>query len=229
MLSISKHEYLQLLKSIKSILVILFLLGVTYGGIQLTEQFQGLLIDVPTDTDAMYSVGISFALLSFGPLFVFSLSHDVFNREISGRMMRFIVTKTKRSYIVLGKFIGVLMFWLSIVIASFGLIFVFTQSFDATVFFETLSVVSVFIGMALVLSLLISRPMLSMFLGVLIGIVYPAISVWSIFSSSWAIKRFKFLSPYYYISVESYLFLVNFGMAALLVIVSVFLFKRRDL
>ncbi|MFJ7972791.1 hypothetical protein [Psychrobacillus sp. NPDC096389] len=229
MLSISKHEYLQLLKSIKSILVILFLLGVTYGGIQLTEKFQGLLIDVPTDTDAMYSVGISFALLSFGPLFVFSLSHDVFNREISGRMMRFIVTKTKRSYIVLGKFIGVSMFWLSIVIASFGLIFVFTQSFDAKVFFETLSVVSVFIGMALVLSLLISRPMLSMFLGVLIGIVYPAISVWSIFSSFWAIKWFKFFSPYYYISVESYLFLVNFGMAALLFIVSVFLFKRRDL
>lgn len=228
MLSISKHEYLQLLKSIKSILVILFLLGVTYGGIQLTEQFQGLLTDFPTDMDAMYAVGISFAVLSFGPLFVFSLSHDVFNREISGRMMRFLVTKTKRSNIVLGKFIGISMFWLSIIVVAFGLIFIFTQSFDAKVFFETLSVVSVFIGMALVLSLLISKPMLSMFLGVLIGIVYPAISVWSIFSSSWAIKWFRFFSPYYYISEESYLFFVNFGLSALLVIVSVFLFKRRD-
>ncbi len=64
MLSISKHEYLQLLKSIKSILVILFLLGVTYGGIQLTEQFQGLLTDIPADMDAMYAAGISFAVLS---------------------------------------------------------------------------------------------------------------------------------------------------------------------
>lgn len=228
MLSISKHEYLQLLKSIKSILVILFLLGVTYGGIQLTEQFQGLLTESPTDVDAMYAVGISFAVLSFGPLFVFSLSHDVFNREISGRMMRFLVTKTKRTNIVLGKFVGISMFWLSILVGAFGVIYIFTQSFDVKVFFETVSVVSVFIGMAFVLSLLVAKPMLSMFLGVIIGIVYPAISVWSIFSDSWYIKWFRFLSPYYYISEESYLFLVNFGLAALIVLVSTDLFKRRD-
>lgn len=228
MLSISKYEYLQLLKSIKSILVILFLLGVTYGGIQLTEQFKGLLTDVPADMDTMYAVGISFAVLSFGPLFVFSLSHDVFNREISGRMMRFLVTKTKRTNIVLGKFIGISMFWLSIIVVAFGLIFLFTQSFDVKVFFETLSVVTVFIGIALMLSLLVTKPMLSMFLGVIIGIVYPAISVWSIFSDSWYIKWFRFFSPYYYIYEESYLFLVNFGLSALLVIVSIFLFNRRD-
>lgn len=181
------------------------------------------------ENDAMiYSVGLSFVILIFGPLFAFILSHDVMNREIEQRTMRFIVTKVRRNNIVIGKVLGHLLFWFTILTAAYLLIFALSGYFSFHAFFESLSLLSVFVALALLLSLLINKPILSSFLSILLGIAIPIVSLWAVFSEKWYISIFKYISPYKYLQDDSIIFLVNFAFSAIYIGVAIYLFRKRD-
>ncbi|MFD1927739.1 ABC transporter permease subunit [Sporosarcina siberiensis] len=235
MWSIAKHESIQLLKSIKSILVLFFLLGSAYAGVKITELLKNSL-HMLSESEALilendvmiYSAGLSFIILIFGPLFAFILSHDVMNREIEQRTMRFIVTKVSRTNIVLGKVLGHLFFWLTILTAAYLLIFILSGYFSFHAFFQSFSALSVFVALALLLSLLINKPILSSFLSILLGIAIPIISLLVIFSEKWYISIFKYMSPYYYLQDDLMIFLVNFAFSAIYVLVAIYLFRKRD-
>ncbi len=228
MWAIAKHESIGLLKSIKSILILVFLLSSAYAGIWIASKTQNAFGLFPDDETKIFTAGLSFTIFSFGPLFAMILSHDAFNREIEHRTMRFIVTKIRRTDIVLGKALGHLLFWITMLIASNGLIFMFSKTYSARDFIETVSFISTFVAFALLLSMLIRKPILSSFLSMLFGIAIPTLSLWAIFSDKWYISYFKYVTPYYYVYKESMFFLVNFAFVALLIVMTIFIFKRRD-
>lgn len=235
MWSIAKHESLQLLKSIKSILVLLFLLGSAYAGVKATELLKdslGILSESDpfiVENEAMItSMGLLFVVLIFGPMFAFILSHDVMNRDIEQRTMRFLVTKTSRKSIVLGKLIGHLLFWITILTVAYLLIFALSKQFSFYSFFQSLSFLTVFVTLALLLSLLVAKPILSSFISILLGITIPIVSLWAIFSEKWYISMLKYVSPYYYLQEETMLFLVNFAFASIYGLLAIYLFGKRD-
>ena len=235
MWSIAKHESIELLKSIKSILVLLFLLGSTYAGVKVTDFLKDTL-DMSSETGLLifeneaiiYSIGLSFAVLIFGPLFAFILSHDVINRDIEQRTMRFLVTKTSRKNIVLGKLMGHLLFWITILTVASGLVFVLSKQFSFYLFFQSLSFLFIFVTLALLLSLFVTKPILSSFISILLGITIPIVSLWAIFSDKWYIAIFKYVSPYYYLQEETMIFLVNFAFASIYGLLAIYLFEKRD-
>lgn len=235
MWSIAKHESIQLLKSVKSILVLFFLLGSAYAGVQMTEVLKNslhMLSESETlilENDVMiYSAGLSFVILIFGPLFAFILSHDVMNREIEQRTMRFIVTKVKRDNIVIGKVLGHLLFWFIILTAAYLLILILSGYFSFYTYFQSISLLSVFVALALLLSLVINKPILSSFLSILLGIAIPIVSLWTVFSEKWYIFIFKYISPYNYLQEDTMIFLVNFAFSAIYLGVATYLFRKRD-
>src|SRR5690625_3621684 len=136
MWSIAKHESLQLLKSLKSILVLLFLLGSAYIGVKITEPLKDSL-NMLAETDPMIvenealisSIGLAFVVLIFGPMFALVLSHDAINKDVEQRTMRFLVTKISRRNIVLGKLVGHLLFWFTILTIAYLLVFVLSKQF----------------------------------------------------------------------------------------------------
>lgn len=232
---IAKHESLQLLKSVKSILIIIFLLGCAYAGVSVTELLKSSLdlmqendLSVSESEAMIHSIGLSFAIFVFGPLFAFILTHDVMNRDIEQRTMRFLITKIERKKIVLGKVIGHLIFWFTILTISYLFIFILSGYFSFLAFFQSASFISVFVALALVLSLIINKPIFSSFISILLGIAIPILSLWAIFSEKWVLSTLKYASPYNYLKDDNMLFLVNFAFTAVYILLAIYLFRKRD-
>lgn len=232
---IAKHESLQLLKSVKSILVLLFLLGCAYAGVSVTELLKSSFdmmhendLSVSGSEAMIHSIGLSFAILIFGPLFAFIITHDVMNRDIEQRTMRFLITKTERQKIVLGKVMGHLIFWFTIITLSYLLIFILSGYFSFLAFFQSASFISVFVGLALILSLIIKKPIFSSFISILLGIAFPILSFWTMFSDKWILSIFKYATPYNYLEDDSIIFFVNFALTAVYIVLAIYLFRKKD-
>ena len=111
MLTIGLREFQNLFKSIRSIIIILFIFSVTLGMAKLISKYKGVLGEVGGLEGDVYMGGLLLLIIAAGPLFVASLSHSAINQEIHSRTIRFLATKVSREKIVLGKFLGIAMYW----------------------------------------------------------------------------------------------------------------------
>lgn len=120
MLAIATKEFVEMMKSFKSLFIIaLFVLSSYFMSSFVSKN----VVSIGTDTNNYVSV-TRILILLFGFLFVLMLSHDLISRETSTKTIRFLITKTSRTSIIVGKFLGVAAFWLfslgiSITIVSF--------------------------------------------------------------------------------------------------------------
>ncbi|MCR8848301.1 ABC transporter permease [Rossellomorea sp. SC111] len=227
MFAIGKREFLKLFKGIKSIIIILILVATSYY----SAKFSNLLLSLeefsPEDSDKIEYAGLLILLLFLGQLFVMGLSHDAMNRETHDRTIRFLVTRTSRLSILLGKFSGIVLFWLVCVAASFLIIFFMTGTMDPLSFFQTMSLLIYQIALTILLSTLIPKPAFTMFLSIVIGLAFPIVSLWLAFTSNSYVSWLKFLTPFYYLE-EDYMFLLILPLAAVMIIISHLVFKRRE-
>jgi ABC-2 type transport system permease protein len=67
-----------------------------------------------------------------------------------------------------------------------------------------------------------------MFLGVVIGLIFPILSFWLTFTSSAWFSWMKYGNPYYYLNREDFTFLMIPVLAGLMIALAYLLFKRRD-
>lgn len=230
MRTICLHEFKNLFKSIRSVLIILLMSGVTIGIASLMSKFAEQIEEL--GLGGVYMAGLFALLLIAGPMFVTGLSHDVINKETHSRTIRFLVTKTSRNQIVLGKFLGVLLFWLVCLAISVLLLIPFAKTFYYLELLELIIFISYFVSLSLFLSTVISKPGLTMFVGIILSVALPILGVWGIAApDNNLLKIINFITPYYYLSLESrllfYLLLPIFS--AILVSSSLFILRRRDL
>ena len=59
------------------------------------------------NSDSVYTSTIKFLFFFLGFIFITAVSHDILNKEIEMETIRFLVVKTSRINILLGKFFGV--------------------------------------------------------------------------------------------------------------------------
>ncbi|GGE83835.1 ABC-2 type transport system permease protein [Priestia taiwanensis] len=176
-----------------------------------------------------YALGTLFIVFALGFLFIASLSHDQINREVSSRTMRFLVTKTGRTNILLGKYLGVWLFWLFCISASFILITFVSGNFLWYGLLECMVFLSVALAFNLIFSIILPKPALSMFFGITFALVFPGISFWAIYSDKIYISWFKYITPYYYSTLGEYYLLINILYAGVLFLIAATIFKGRDL
>lgn len=230
MIAICIHEFKNLFKSIRSVLIILLLLGVTIGTASLLEKFAEEIQEM--GLGGIYIAGLYALLMIAGPLFVLGLSHDVINKETHSRTIRFLVTKTSRNQIILGKFLGVLSFWFSCIFISSLLVIPFSGEFYAVELIDLIIFIGYFVALALFLSTAISKPGLTMFIGLLLSIALPVLGIWGILSpENNVLKIISFLTPYYYLGQENTVltYIMLPVLTVLLVTSSLFMLRRRDL
>ncbi|MED4583390.1 ABC transporter permease [Brevibacillus choshinensis] len=226
MWAICQLEFFRLFKSMKSLITVAFIVGVSYWVSDLVNQAASFL---PTQELAKgHALGVFALVMLFGPLFVFSLSHDVLNRELAGRTIRFLVTRTSRQKIIVGKFLGVLLFWLACMVVTFGVVLATVHTFDAKTFYQCVTLLVYCISLALLLSLAVPRPSYTMFLGIVVAMALPGVGLWSLFSSHPAAQWIAYLTPFKFIEKgvawTGFIWLY----AALFLTASIFLFRRRD-
>lgn len=225
---IGKREFFSLFKGIKSILIIAILLLTSYY----SAKFSSVLISEvefsPKEEVDIYTAALLVLLLFFGQLFVMGLSHDSLNRELHERTMRFLVTRTSRASILYGKFFGIALFWLICLAVSFIMISLFSKQFDLLIFSQTMSLLIYQIAMTILLSVLIPRPGMTMFLAMIIGLAFPIFGVWVSFTSNVWVSWVKFITPFYYLERGDYTFLVILLFAGSMLFIAQRIFNRRE-
>lgn len=226
MWAICLREFRELFKGVRPIIIIVILGGMSYLFARFADTFPAIEGLTKQDT---YTAGLMIPILFLGLLFVFTLSHGVINREVETRTIRFLVTKTSRNKILIGKLLGTLLFWFIIVLVCITVITLYAK----TLFLKTLLECMIFlcfgICSAFLLSTLVPRTGQSMFLGIAISLVLPILTAWAMFTDKFYIQWFKYLSPYYYDGLDYPFKLFTLLLAVILMFLSLFLFKRKDL
>lgn len=229
MIGICTREFKSLFKSIRSFIIIGIIFGATFGISKLVSLFQGHLQEHGFGDD-VYASGLLLLVLLLGPLFVFALSHDSINKETSSRTIRFIATKTSRDNIIIGKFLGTLLFWTICLTITLFLVAIFSKTFYFLTLIQALIYIAYFISLALLLSVLIPRPAITTFLGTTLSMAFTALGVWSIGSDKVWLKIYSYITPYYYYGNESmqYTYFVSIFPLVILAI-SLILMRKKDL
>lgn len=225
---IGKREFFNLFKGIKSILIIGILLLTAYY----SAKFSNLSLDVieftPKEKEHIHTFGLLTLLFLFGQLFVMGLSHDCMNRETHERTMRFLVTRTSRSAILFGKFLGIVLFWLVCVAISFVIVSIFSKQFDVFIFTQIMSLLIYQIALTVLLSILVPKPGITMFLGTIIGLTFPILGLWVSFTTNVWVSWVKFITPFYYLERDDYTLVVILLFSGFMLFIANLIFKRRE-
>ena len=225
MLAIAKHEFWQLFKSIKSILVIVILIGSSYYASKYGGELIALLNGGMEDKKVYYS-GLVLILVLFGPLFALSLSHDVINREVSNKTIRFLLTRTSHANILIGKLIGVLSFWFVCLTCSCAVIVMYAKHVDMYLMLQMMMLLVFSVSLTFMLSAIVSKPIMSMFLSTVIGLALPIIGLLLISTDKWW-GLFGYLTPYQYLQNEDWKIVFMLLIGAAIIGLTYIVFKRR--
>ena len=224
MLAIATKEFVEMMKSFKSLFIIaLFVLSSYFMSSFVSKN----VVSIGTDTNNYVSV-TRILILLFGFLFVLMLSHDLISRETSTKTIRFLITKTSRTSIIVGKFLGVAAFWLFSLGISITIVSFFAKDFLWFTFLQLYSFLIFAIGLCLLISTLAKTTGMSMLLGLAVSFIAPIVGFWSMFSEKTWLKPFKLLLPYQYQIKENGLVLIPLIIGLLFISVSIWYFKRGE-
>jgi len=231
MFHIAQREFIDSFKSIRSILIILFITFVSYQSANFlyeNQEFVSELIDIGESEGAIYSLATTFIFIVFGFLFVFAISHNVINKELELKTIRLLVTKVSRIDIVVGKLIGMLLFWISIILVTYGIIFLFAPANYLRELSETVVLFFYIVTFVLFMSTIITKSLLSMFLGVFLSIIFPILGLLSTVFDKWYFILFKYILPFYYLDNVTFHLVFPVLIGCLFIILAITVMERRD-
>ncbi|MCP3029630.1 ABC transporter permease [Halobacillus sp. A5] len=227
MWAISLQELKGLTKGIRSIIITLFITGISLLFAYLAQENGELVGGV--SKESAYTGGLSVGVIFFGILFVFILSHDAISKESQNRTMRFLVTKTSRRNILLGKAIGITLFWAIVVLLSVSVISLIAKMFFIKTFLQCIVFLFYGIAISMLVSTLSKKGSQSLFIGLLVSLVLPVASFATIFWDNLLIQWIKYLTPYYYMDLSVGYLSIVVVLSLLIFGTSTILFEKRDL
>ncbi|GAA0600269.1 hypothetical protein GCM10009001_15830 [Virgibacillus siamensis] len=233
MVYVLKQEFIDAFKSVRSILILLFITFVSYQSAKFFDSNQDIINkfieESGNEVGSVYTAAIRLIVLIFGFLFAFAISHDLINRELEMKTIRLLVTKTSRLQIVLGKFLGALLFWVVTISISFGVISLITGAWFIKDYFQTMIFLFYIVSFVLFISTVIPKTKLTMFLGIFLGILMPIIGLLTAFSNKWYFIPFKYLLPYRYLDGSISMSLIPLVIGVGYISISIFSVNRKDL
>jgi ABC-2 type transport system permease protein len=232
MLAICKKEFFALFRGYKSVFILVVFIGFSYFIADVVgENLNHLSSDGLSQIEmgSPYAAGLRFLVIGLGFLFVCLLSHDIVNKEIETQTIRFLVTKSSRSSIILGKYLGIVLFWSTILCLSYIPIVFVSKTIDIHLLGSLVCFVSFVISWTILLSTIIYRSSYTLLVGIITSILYPVVGVLSLAKNGviWGILRY--LTPYYYLLLKGYWILLPLLISLLLVFVATIIFARKDL
>lgn len=232
MFHILKREFTDSFKSIRSILIILFITFTSYQFATFINNNPSLLKDLignENGVNSIYPSAIMMVMKVFGFLFIFAISHDLINKEIETNTIRLVVSKISRLQFMIGKMLGTLIFWIVTITISFGILFIISGEWFLNEYIQIIMFVFYIISLVLLLSTLITNPKLTMFLGIFLGIILPILGLVAGTVDEGYITPFKYILPYNYINSSVELMFIPFTIGLLFFIIAGFILQRKDL
>ncbi|WP_347860946.1 ABC transporter permease subunit [Salimicrobium sp. PL1-032A] len=230
MIALAKREFFDSFKSIKSLLIILFTTVVSWQTAQYLSSNPLLIQEaaVQGKESEFVTAVTAFMVIALGFLFVFSVSHDIINKEIESKTIRLLVTKKPRSHIMLGKFLGTLLFWVAIFTISYLVTAIIAQVWVTIEYLKMVSFLTYIVGMVFLVSTLVERTKLTMFIGVFAGVLLPILGIASVMVDKWWMTVIEYLLPYTY-TEKGFLMIIPFLMGLSFFFVATKIMNRKDL
>lgn len=232
MIHVLKREFIESFKSVRSILIVVFITFISYQSATFIDNNPSVInefLESGGEEGSIYTAAVALIVLAFGFLFVFATSHDLVNREIELKTIRLLVTKVSRLQIMLGKFLGTMLFWTVTVSISFAILSIIAGSWFPKDYFQSLIFLFYINSFVLLISTVITKTKLTMFLGILLGITLPIIGLVAAVSDKWYLIPFKYLLPYKYLDGSVGLMFIPMAIGIVYFLISVFIMQRRDL
>lgn len=227
-----RQEFNDSFKSIRSILIAVFFIYISYesaGFISRNPDEVSELLSSGMTENQVYTAAIALVILIFGFLFTFAISHDIINREIETKTIRLLVTKVSRTEIVLGKFLGVMLFWIATVTLSYGVLGLITKAWFPKDYIHSVVFLFYCVSFVLLLSSLINKTRVSMFAGILLGIAIPIIGLVAEYADKWHWVALRYVLPFHYLEGAAWLAIVPVVIGTVYLVLSIFLLKGKDL
>lgn len=227
MYAILKKEFKEIFKSFKSIFIVFFLTIITFSSSKFLHSNMSEIIG--GDTNSAFSASIVYLVIFFGFLFVFSISHDIVNQEIDLQTVRLLVTKTSRNNIILGKIMGVSLFWIISLAIPFTIISFYSNKLFIMDYLSLLVFIFYAVSLACLISTIINKPNITMFLGIIISIILPVLGVYSSLEDNIMMNIVKYILPFYPVLEQGFLLLIPLAISLLFIFITIILFNRKDL
>jgi ABC-2 type transport system permease protein len=220
MLTVAKNEFFKNLKSIKSILIILLFACLSFF---MTRYLKGI---IKSDLNGLYST-LKFLVFILGYLFVSTISHDVINREIEMQTIRLIVTKISKKRFLIGKLIGIIIFWFICIFISFSIISISAKMFNIMSFLLIFSCIYYYSCCVIFLSTIINKSTISNFLGIFLGLLLPPLGIYLTTTTNF-LKLLKWLFPYVYIEKSGFYILGPIVIGTVFILISLKILEKKD-
>lgn len=231
MYPILKREFIDSFKSIRSMLIILFITVASYQSASYFNTNPSVINEMlfeGVDSNAAYAAVISLILMVLGFLFAFAISHDLINKEIELKTIRLLITKTSSLKLMLGKFLGTLLFWIVTVSISYSIIYIISDSWYMEGYFQTIVFIFYVVSLVFFISTIIPKSKLTMFLGVILGLILPILGLLSTVIDKWYILPFKYLLPYKYLNDTLGYLIIPLSSSLVYILIAVTVMRRRD-
>lgn len=223
MISVALEEFKRVLKSIRTIIIILIFVLFSYGMSSALANFN---TNTNSNISAAYS-SIRLLVFILGYLFVSILSNNCINKEIETGSINFVLSKISRCNFIIGKFIGILLFWSVCIGTSFSVISFLNHQINFSIFLMLLCVITYYISLCILFSVLISKSSITNFLGLVIGIIFPILGLFVTLSNEWY-SFFKYLFPYEYILKGDFFIIVPLLISSIFLSIAILKFSRKE-
>src|SRR5690625_1468706 len=231
MYPILKREFIDSFKSIRSMLIILFITVASYQSASYFNSNPSVINEMLfecVDNSAAYAAVISLILMVLGFLFAFAISHDLINKEIELKTIRLLITKTSSLKLMLRKFLGTLLFWIITVSISYSIIYIISDSWYMEGYLQTIVFIFYVVSLVFFISTIIPKSNLTMFLGVILGLILPILGLLSTVIDKWYILPFKYLLPYKYLNDTLGYLIIPLSISLVYILIAVTVMRRRD-
>lgn len=223
MLAILKEEYINLLKKMKAIAIVLIFVLFSYLIKNLSFKYRGLGIE----DSSLYS-SFKFFVTAGGFFFVSILSHDAIHKESGFNKVCIYKMKYPGRRVFLGIYTGTLLFWYSCLTVVNFIISMIDRKYYLLNYYYSIVIITYFISLIFLISSCISKSMLSNLVCIILGIIIFLMGKWTVHSSSSIWNNAKCFFPYFYLDKKGAYLLIPLVISAGMVGTSILLYEGKD-
>ena len=220
MLYILMHEFKLLFFKIKTVILAIILFGFVFGF--------GTALALLNVNEISYYLSLSFIFAIFGLIIISIQSNHIISAEEENTTIRLLITKATRLDIVLGKFLGIFLYWVVIVTIQYLLIFFKTGTIYFELYYSLISFIFFGCAFNIFISSISKTIIQSNFISLIVSILLTSIFInkWLSIETNfdWSI----FFLPQTYL-VEYYNFaILSIFVGLIFILVSYLIIRKRD-
>ncbi|TCS96950.1 hypothetical protein [Hazenella coriacea] len=169
MLAVWQKEFWELFRGFRIWLILFSLFLISYQLYHWFPSFSSILFGEPLYI-AQYSWSFDLIFRLMGFLLIFIISHGSISQEVQSGRIRLWITSVTRGNLILGKYLGVLTFWLFTVTLIYLVFSYLDRSFSFYILFHLWSIVFLAVGITLLFSTLWTKQTYILLVGFLTAI-----------------------------------------------------------